>query len=124
MTTQLFDKVFPIQFAKDCLQGMTLSFEIIYRNQVRARNSLKICVRLASFPLLEKVILNIVEKHIEERSLLNAFRVRHSTTLQCMRLTNQTLNFNNNMSTTAVFLDIETASDTTWHSGLLYVQVI
>jgi len=31
-----------------------------------------------------------------------------------------TLNFNHNMSTAAVFLDIEKAFDTTWHSGLPY----
>jgi hypothetical protein len=38
-----------------------------------------------------------------------------------MRLTDHvTLNFNNEMSTAVVFLDIEKAFDTTWHSGLLY----
>jgi hypothetical protein len=38
-----------------------------------------------------------------------------------MRLTdNLTINFNNNMSTTAAFLDIEKTFDTTWHPGLLY----
>jgi hypothetical protein len=38
-----------------------------------------------------------------------------------MRLTDHvTLNFNNKMSTDAVFLDIEKAFDTTWHPGLLY----
>jgi hypothetical protein len=63
--------------------------------------------------------------HIEENGLLNAsqfgFRPRHSTTLQCMSLTNYvTLNFNNNMSTAVVFFDIEKAYDTTWHFGLLY----
>jgi hypothetical protein len=31
-----------------------------------------------------------------------------------------TLNFNNNMSMAAVFLDIEEAFDKTWHLGLLY----
>jgi hypothetical protein len=31
-----------------------------------------------------------------------------------------TLNFNNIVSTAAVFLDIEEAFDTTWHTGLLY----
>jgi retron-type reverse transcriptase len=31
-----------------------------------------------------------------------------------------TLNFNNNISTAEVFLDIEKAFDTTWHTGLLY----
>jgi hypothetical protein len=37
-----------------------------------------------------------------------------------MRLTDHvTLNFNN-MSMAVVFLDIEKASDTTWHLGLLY----
>jgi hypothetical protein len=48
------------------------------------------------------------------------FRSRHSTTLQCMRLADHvTLNFNN-MSTAALFLDIERAFDTTWQPGLLY----
>jgi hypothetical protein len=74
--------------------------------------------------LFEKVILNIVKRHIDEKGLLNAgqfgFRACHSTTLQCMRLTDHvTLNFNNNMSTAAVFLDIEKAFDTTGHTGLL-----
>jgi hypothetical protein len=41
--------------------------------------------------------------------------------LQYMRLTDYiTQNFNNNMSTAAVFVDIEKAIDTTLHSGLLY----
>jgi hypothetical protein len=62
--------------------------------------------------LFEKVILEIVQRHQEERDLLNAsqfgFPARHSKTLQCMRLTDHvTLNFNNNMSTA-------------WHAGLLY----
>jgi hypothetical protein len=61
--------------------------------------------------LFEKCILKIVRMHIEERGLLNAsqfgFRARHSTTLQCKRLTDHVaLNFNNNMSTTAVFSEI------------------
>jgi hypothetical protein len=38
-----------------------------------------------------------------------------------MRLTDHvTLNFNNKISTAAVFLDIEKAFDTTGHHGLLY----
>jgi hypothetical protein len=38
-----------------------------------------------------------------------------------MRLADHiTINVNNNMSTAAVFLDIEKAFDKTWHSGLLY----
>jgi hypothetical protein len=61
--------------------------------------------------LFEKVILKIVQ-HIEDKGLLNAsqfgFRARHSTTLQSMRLTDHvTLNFNNKVSTDAVFLDIK-----------------
>jgi hypothetical protein len=74
--------------------------------------------------LFEKVILKILQKHIYERGLLNAsqfgFLARHSTTLQCMRLTDHvTLNFNNKISTAAVFLAIGKAFYTTWHSGLL-----
>jgi hypothetical protein len=75
--------------------------------------------------LFEKVILQIDQGHIEERSLFNAsqfgFRACHNTTLQGMRLTNHvTLNFSNNMSTVAVFLDFVKAFCTTWHLGLLY----
>jgi hypothetical protein len=67
----------------------------------------------------------IVQGHLEGNNLLNAsqfgFRARHSTTLQCMGLTDHVpLNFNNNMFTPAVLLDIDKAFDTTWHRGLLY----
>jgi hypothetical protein len=75
--------------------------------------------------LFEKVILNIFQKGIEERGLLNAsqfgFRAHHSTTLQYTRITDHvTPNFNNNTSMAAVFLDIEKAFDTIRHSGLLH----
>jgi retron-type reverse transcriptase len=75
--------------------------------------------------VFEKVILQIVKRHIGENNLLNAsqfgFRICHSTTLQCMRLADHvTLKCNNNMSTALVFLDIENVCDTTWHPGLLY----
>jgi hypothetical protein len=64
------------------------------------------------------------KRHVEENNLLNerhfAFRARYSTALQCMRLTDHmTLNFNNSVSTVAVFMDIEKAFDTSWHPGLL-----
>jgi hypothetical protein len=74
-------------------------------------------------------MLKIVQRHIDERGLVNAsqfgFRTRlthtHTHTLQCMRLTDHvTLNFNNTISTAAVFLDIERAFDATWHIGLLH----
>jgi hypothetical protein len=75
--------------------------------------------------LFEKLILSTIQKHIGERNLLNAsqfgFRPDHSAILQWMKLEDHvTLNFNNKMSTAAVFLDIGKAFDTTWHSGLLY----
>jgi hypothetical protein len=68
--------------------------------------------------LLKKVILKIVQRHNYERDLLNAshfgFRAHHSTTLQGTWLMEHvTSNFNNNMSTTAVFLDTEKVFDTT-----------
>jgi hypothetical protein len=54
--------------------------------------------------LFAKVIVKIVQRHIEDKGLLNArqsvLRALHSTTLQCMRLAGHvTLNFNNKMST-------------------------
>jgi hypothetical protein len=80
------------------------------------------CLQQAGF--FKKITLKIVQRHIEERGLLTAshfsFRARHSTTLQCMRLTDHvTLNFDNNMPTAAIFSDIEKAFDTAWHLGLL-----
>jgi hypothetical protein len=62
--------------------------------------------------LFEKVIPERVQWHSEDRGLLNAsqfeFRERHSTTLQCMRLTDHvTFKFNNKISTATVFLDIK-----------------
>jgi hypothetical protein len=59
--------------------------------------------------LYEELILRTIQRHIEERNLLNTsqfgFRAHHSTTVQCMRLTDHV---------------IEKATDTTWHSGQLY----
>jgi hypothetical protein len=65
-----------------------------------------------------KVILKIVQRIIEEKGLLNAsqivLRVRHSTKLKCVRVTDHvTLKFGNSVSTIAVFLDIEKAFDKT-----------
>jgi hypothetical protein len=75
--------------------------------------------------LLEKIILKIVQRHNEERGLLNAsqfcFHAHHSMTLQCMRLMDVTLNFHYNMCVAVVFLDIEKSFDKTWHLGLLYI---
>jgi hypothetical protein len=76
------------------------------------QNLLPISVLYTIGKLFEKAILKIVQRHIEERGPLNAsqfvFRSRHSMTLECMRLTDHvTLNFNNNISTAAVFMDIE-----------------
>jgi hypothetical protein len=63
--------------------------------------------------------------HINERGMLKAsqfgFCARHRKTLHCMGLTDHvTLNLNNKLSTAALFLDIEKACYTTWHTGLLY----
>jgi hypothetical protein len=89
------------------------------------KNLSPISLLLTTGKLFEKVVLKILQKNTEERSLLNAsqfaFHARYSTTLRCMKLSDHvTLNLNNNMSTAAVFLDIKKAFDTTWHSGLLY----
>jgi hypothetical protein len=64
--------------------------------------------------LFQKVILKIFQKHVQGKGLLNAgqfdFRAPHSTTLQCKRLMDRvTFNFNNELSTVEVFLDIEEA---------------
>jgi hypothetical protein len=75
--------------------------------------------------LIEKVILKLVQRPIENKGLLNAIqfvvRAYHSTTMQCIRLTDHVnLKFNSKMCTTAAILDIEKSFDTTWHPGLIY----
>jgi hypothetical protein len=75
--------------------------------------------------LSEKLILRTIQKHDEERILLNAsqsgFPAVYSKTLQRMSLEdNVTLNFKNYMSTAAVVLNIEKAFDTTRRFGLLH----
>jgi hypothetical protein len=78
------------------------------------------CLRLSHF-----LSLGGAQRHTEERGLLNAsqfgFHAGYSKTLQCMILMDHlTSNFKINMSTAAVFLDIEKAFDMTWHLGLVY----
>jgi len=75
--------------------------------------------------LFEKVIQKLIQRHLEVSNLHRTnqfgFRARRSMTFQCTRLTDHvTLNFNNNMITAAIFLDVEKAFDTIWHPGLLY----
>jgi hypothetical protein len=75
--------------------------------------------------LFAEVILNKIQRHIEERGLLNGsqfdFYASHSMAVQYIRLTDHvTLNFNNNIPTVPVLLDIEESFATIWHFGLLY----
>jgi hypothetical protein len=67
----------------------------------------------------------MVQSHSKVRDLLNAsqivFHAWHSMTLHCIRLVGHvTLNFNNNMSSVDVSLDVRKAFDTTWHPDLLF----
>jgi hypothetical protein len=76
------------------------------------QNLLPISLFSATGKLFEKVVIKIVQRHIEERGLLKAsqfgFHARQGTALQCMKLTDHViLKFNNDPSTAAVFLDIE-----------------
>jgi hypothetical protein len=88
------------------------------------QNLLPISLLPKTAKLFEKVILNVVQRHIGERGLLNASQFgihsSHNMTLKCMRLTNN-VTLNCNTSTTAVFLDIKKAFDTTWRTGMLYM---
>jgi hypothetical protein len=73
--------------------------------------------------IVEKVILEVIQRHITGKNLLNAsqfgFHEHHSMTLQCMRLLDHvTINFNNKMTTAAVFLDIEKVFDPIWNHKL------
>jgi hypothetical protein len=82
------------------------------------QNLLPISLLSTTGKLFKEVILKIVQRYIVETGSLNAsqfgFHARHSTTLECMKFTEYVrLNFNNNMYTAAVFLDIEKAFNNT-----------
>jgi hypothetical protein len=82
------------------------------KNPKFSQNLCPISLLSTTGKLFEKDILKIIQRHNEGRNLLNASQFgvssNHSMTQQCMRLSNHvTLNFNNKMSTTVIFLDIE-----------------
>jgi hypothetical protein len=84
------------------------------------QNLLPIRLLSTTDKLFAEVILQIVQRHTEERGQID-FRASQSTTVQCTKLTDHvTLNFNNKIFTAAVFLNTEKAFDIIWHFGLLY----
>jgi hypothetical protein len=91
--------------------------KLFCQSKLRILNSTQIYTKLAYCQLwktLSKVIVKIIQRLIEGRKLLVTsqfgLRANHSTTLQCRRLTDIiNLHFNNKISTTALFLDIENA---------------
>ena len=75
--------------------------------------------------ILERLILNRILDHVEERDLLNSdqFRLRkfHSTTQQLCKITDAILtNLNNKQFTAIVSLDLEKAFDTIYTDALIY----
>jgi hypothetical protein len=93
------------------LEAKVITLTKIGKDKEFLQNSSPISLLSTTGKPFENVILKIVQRHAEKIGLLNAsqfgFLARHSTTIQCMRFTDHaTLNFNNNLSTAAVFLDI------------------
>lgn len=73
--------------------------------------------------IYERLILAHLQNNLRDkiRPEQFAFRAEHSTTQQLTKLTHQlSQNFNNNINTASIFLDVEKAFDRVWHAGLLY----
>jgi hypothetical protein len=113
--TLLFDQCFRVShFLKPWQEAKVITLPKPSKDPKFPQNLCLISLFPSTVKLFEKVILQMVQMHTEERGLLNAsqfgFRAHHSLTLHCRRLMDQvTLNFNNNMSMAAVFLDTEKA---------------
>jgi hypothetical protein len=124
--TRLFNHCFRLSyFPAAWKEAMVTTLPKPGKDQKFPQNLRPISLLSTSCKLFEKVIQKLIQSHLEANNLLNAnqlgFRARHSMTLQCMKLTDHvTLNFNNNMSTSVVLLDIEKAFDTIWHASLLH----
>jgi hypothetical protein len=124
--THLFNHyLWPSHFPKPWKEAKVITLLKPGKDPKFPQNLYLISLLSTTSKLFKKVILKMVQRHIEERGLPNTsqfgFHAHHRTTLQCMKLMNLvTLNFNSNMSMVVVFLDIEKAFDTIWHFGLLY----
>lgn len=75
--------------------------------------------------ILERVILQQVQDHLEDNNILIneqfGFRNSHSTVQQVARVVDHILiNFNHNLHTGLVALDLAHAFDSVWHKGLIY----
>lgn len=75
--------------------------------------------------VFERIIYNRIKKfEINNKILINdqfGFRNNRNTVQQLLRVTNHiSANFNKNISTLMVLLDLEKAFDTVWHKGLIY----
>jgi hypothetical protein len=115
--TQLFNHCLRLPyFPKRWKKAKVITLPKHGKNPNFPQNLRPISLLSSTGKLFQKVVLKIVRRYVVEKSLLNAsqfgFRARHSTTLQCMRLTDHgTLNFSNNMFMAAVVLDIKKAFD-------------
>lgn len=75
--------------------------------------------------LFESILLNQLCEHEERNSLIInqqfGFVKGHSTVHQVLRITEKAaINFNKNISTGLVLLDLEKAFDSVWHDGLIH----
>lgn len=75
--------------------------------------------------LLERVILNRINRHLNENEILpveqHGFRVNHSTVLQLHKLIKMAKeNLSTKKSTGMVLMDVEKAFDRVWHNGLIF----
>lgn len=75
--------------------------------------------------IFERLILSQIIKFLNSKKVLInqqfGFRSGHSTTKQLIRLLEQiSFDFNNDLSTGMVCLDVEKAFDSVWHNGLIF----
>jgi len=73
--------------------------------------------------IYERLILSYIQNslHNKIRPEQFSYRPEHSSTLLLTKLTHQlSQNFNNDLNTASIFLDVEKAFDRVWHEGLLY----
>lgn len=81
---------------------------------------------LSSFSkIFEKILLNRITKFEKDNKTIIpeqfGFRTKHSTSLQLARIADlATINFNININTALLTLDIEKAFDTVWHDALIH----
>ena len=120
--TRLFNAVLRLgYFPRAWKEGLVIMLPKARKNLRNPDSYRPITLLSAVAKLFEKLLLPLLQAHLQPRNEQFGFRSGHSTTLQVARVVHYaTTAFYRKESATAAFLDVSRAFDRVWHPGLLH----